>query len=318
MKRRTLLVGMLSAAAWPLAAGAQSRTAVVGFLTPGTLDSADRLATFKDAMRGLGYAEGQNLEIEVRTGNNEPNSLTRLANDLVKRKVDVIVAWLTPTVRAARQATAEIPIVMAGAGDPVAIGLVASLGRPGGNITGMAAVTPELAGKNIELIRELLPSARKLSALCNENDAFTRVFLEQVRAASEKANFELDTVMTNAHDVEAAFRRIRSDHADTVIVQPSLPARLCARLALDAGLPAISPIEIFARAGGLMGYAGRSDDQFREAAIYVDKILKGSKPADLPIQLPTRFDLSINLKTAQALGLTIPQAILARADNVIE
>src|SRR5262249_18268499 len=156
---------------------------------------------------------------------------TQLANDLVNRKVDVIVAWLTPTIRAARQATAEIPIVMAGAGDPVATGLVASLGRPGGNITGMAAVTPELAGKNIELIRELLPSATKLSALCNENDAFTRVFLEQVRAASVKANFELDTVMTNADDVEAAFRRIRSDHPDAVIVQPSLPVQRCARLA---------------------------------------------------------------------------------------
>jgi putative ABC transport system substrate-binding protein len=318
MKRRALLMGIAGTAALPLVAWAQARSPVIGILVPGNLDPTILLETFRQAMRGLGYVEGRNFRIEFRSGDSDPASLTRLAHDLVDLKVDVIVAWLTPSVRAAKQATGEIPIVIAGAGDPVATGLVASLGHPGGNITGMAAVIPELAGKNIEIIRELLPAANKLAVVCNETDTFTKVFLEQVRLAAEKANFKLGVIMTTPADVEDAFQRVRNDGAEAVMVQPSLPAQLCARLALEAHLPAICPLESFASAGGLLGYAGHSVDQFRVAADYVDKILKGSKPADLPIQLPTRFDLSINLKTARALGLTVPPAMLARADNIIE
>jgi putative ABC transport system substrate-binding protein len=318
MKRRTLLKGMVAAAASPMAALAQAKSPVIGVLVPGNVDPSGLLNTFREAMRGLGYVEGQNFQIEFRAGDGEPLSLSRLANDLVSHKVDIIVAWLTPAVRAAKQATSDIPIVIAGAGDPVATGLVASLGRPGGNITGMAAVTPELAGKNIELIRELLPAARKLGAMCNETDAFTKVFLEQIRIATTREKFDLDVVMTTVRDFETGFRRIHDNGADAVIVQPSLPTQLVARLALEARLPAICPLESFTRAGGLLGYAGRSTDQFRLAADYVDKILKGSKPADLPIQLPTQFDLSINLKTAHALGLTVPPSMLARASDVVE
>ena len=317
MKRRDVLIGTAALAIWPPVA-AQTKLHVVGILLPGTIDPTGRLEAFKEAMRNLGYVEGQNLELELRSGNGDPVKLAGLARDLVNQKVDVIVAWLTPSVRAARLATAEIPIVMASAGDPVATGLVASLGHPGGNITGMAAVTPELAGKNIELIRELLPASKKLAALCNETDTFTKVFLEQIGVAAEKQQFELDTLMTDPKSVEAAFQRIRHDGAEAVMVQPSLPTELCARLALDAHVPAICPIETFASVGGLLAYAGRSSDQFRAAADYVDKILKGTKPADLPIQLPTRFDLHMNLKTARAIGLTIPPAMIARASDIIE
>ena len=192
------------------------------------------------------------------------------------------------------------------------------LARPGGNVTGTAAVTPELAGKNVELIRELLPAAKKLAALCNDTDPFTRVFLGQVSRAASKEKFDLNPVMTNSDGVEAAFQRVANDGSDVVIVQPSLPTQLCARLALEAHLPAICPMESFAEVGGLLGYAGNSTDQFRRAADYVGRILKGAKPADLPIQLPTQFDLLINLKTARALGLSVPPAMLARATDVIE
>jgi putative ABC transport system substrate-binding protein len=318
MKRRDVLIGTAALAIWPRFALAQTKAHVVGILLPGNIDPTGRLEAFKEAMRNLGYVEGQNLQLELRSGDGDPAKLADLARDLANQKVDVIVAWLTPSVRAARLATAEIPIVMASAGDPVATGLVASLRRPGGNITGMAAVTPELAGKNVELIRELLPTSKKLAALCNETDAFTRVFLEQIRLAADKQQFELDILMTNPTTLEAAFERIRRDGAEAVIIQPSLPTERCARLALEAHVPAICPIETFASVGGLLAYAGRSSDQFRAAADYVDKILKGARPADLPIQLPTRFDLHINLKTARALGLTISPAMIARASDIIE
>jgi putative ABC transport system substrate-binding protein len=318
MKRRAVRMGMLGAASRPLLAGAQNKIPVVGFLVPGNVDPTSLLETFRQAMSGLGYVDGQNISIECRAGDASPASLARLANELVAAKVDTIVAWLTPAVRAAKQATTNIPIVMAGAGDPVATGLVASLGRPGGNVTGTGSFTPELAAKNVEFLRELLPAAKKLAALCNKTDDFTKVFLEQVRDAAAKEKFDLDVAMTDPIDVEAAFHRIRGEGADALMVQPSLPTQLCARLALEARLPAVCPQESIVKVGGLLSYSGLAADQFARAATYVDRILKGSKPADLPIQLPTRFDLSINLKTAQALGVNVPQAMLARAGSVIE
>jgi len=297
MQRRTLLFGIAGAAAWPLAAFAQARSAmpVIGFLCTGSVDAAGLLATFKEAMRSRGYADGQNVRIAFRAADATPGSLTRLAEGLVADKVDVIVAWFTPSVRAAMQATSEIPIVMAGAG----------------------SFTPELTAKNIELLRELLPDARRLVALCNDTDFFSLVFLRQVLDAASRQNFEVRTLMTMPTELEADFPLIRL-HADAVIVQPSLPLPLCARLAQDAKLPTAAPTESFAKLGGLLAYAGVASDQLQRAADYVDRILKGSKPADLPVQLPTRFELSINLKTARAIGVTVPQAMLARADNVIE
>jgi putative tryptophan/tyrosine transport system substrate-binding protein len=318
MRRRALLFGMAGAAASPLAAFAQAKPVpTVGFLAPGSAGSARLLDGFKAAMRGLGYADGQNVRIASRAGDDTPASLSRLAEGLVADKVDVIVCLFTPAVRAAKQATSTIPIVMAGAGDPVATGLVESLGRPGGNITGAASFTPELTAKNIELLRELLPNARRLVALCNEADVFHVVFAKQILDAAPRQNFDVQTLMTTPAQLEADFARIRAQ-ADAAIVQPSLPLPLCARLALEAKLPTAAPSDRFSTAGGLLDYCAVMSDQLQRAADYVDRILKGSKPGDLPIQQPTRFELSINLKTAKAIGVTVPQAILARADNVIE
>jgi putative ABC transport system substrate-binding protein len=318
MRRRALLLGIAGTAAWPLVASAQTKPVpTVGFLFPGSADSAGMLDSFKEAMRSLGYVDGQNVRIAFRAGDNTPASLSRLAEGLVADKVDVIVAWFTPAVRAAKQATSTIPIVMAGAGDPVATGLVESLSHPGGNITGAASFTPELTDKSIELLRELLPNARRLAALCNKTDPFQRVFLRQVLDAAPRQNFDVQTLLTTPAQVEADFRLI-DVHTDAAIVQPSLPLPLCARLALEAKLPTASPSDRFPSSGGLLAYSSVMSDQLQRAADYVDRILKGSKPADLAIQLPTRFALSINLKTAKALGLTVPQAILVRADNVIE
>ena len=320
MKRRKFIAAFGVAAFWPLAARAQQpKTVTIGILVPGNLDPTPFLSVFKEELRRLGYLEGQNLQFGFRTAKGKMDALPGLAAELVGAKADVIVTWLTPAVRAAKQATSQIPIVMAGAGDPVATGVVASLVRPGSNITGMAGVTAELAGKNVELIREMLPSAKRLAVLCNAVDSFTKPFLAQIEGAASGAGFELDRIMVNGNDeLETSFPRMNKDGADAVIVQPSLPTKRAAELALQVHLPAASPIEGFAGEGGLISYAGRSSDQYRLAAAYVDKILKGSKPADLPVQLPTQFDLKINLKTARAIGLMVPPTMLARADEVIE
>jgi putative ABC transport system substrate-binding protein len=313
------MAALASAPLWARSASSQPRVPVVGVLVTGNRDPAPFLNVFKEEMGRLGYNEGQNVRIEVRSAENRTEALADLATGLVESQVDVIVAWLTPAVRAARQATSQIPIVMAGAGDPVATGLVASLARPGGNVTGMAGVTAELAGKSVELIRELLPSAKKLVALCNATDSFTKPFLGQIQIACSKTAFELNPVMIQAPDeLESSLSRISREGTDAILVQPSLPSKRVAELALAMRCPAVSPIESFTGDGGLLAYSGRSSDQFRQAAMYVDKILRGSHPGDLPVQLPTQFDLKINLKTAKVLGLTIPPAMLARADEVIE
>ena len=319
MKRREFIVGLLGSSLWAGAASSQPSIPTVGFLFAGNRDPTALLTVFRDEMQRLGYIEGQSIRIDIRSAEGKTDALPALAAALVESKVDVIVAWFTPAIRAAKQATTQIPIVMAGAGDPVATGLVASLVRPGGNITGMAGVTIELIGKNVELIRELLPSAKRLVALCNATDPFTKPFLEQIEVACSKTGFELDAVMIkDANDLESWFSRFSRGDVDAILVQPSLPVRRAAELALAARLPAVSPVEGFVSEGGLLAYAGRTADQWRRAAIYVDKILKGSRPSDLPVQLPVQFDLKINLRVAKALGLAIPPAMLVRADEVIE
>ena len=324
MRRRdfvTLLGGAAaSAILWPLAARAQpTRMPTIGILVAGDPDPGLFLKVFRDSLRDLGYSEGQNVRMEIRSAEGKPDVLPELAAELVRRKVDIIVAWQTPTVRAAKQATTEIPIVMGGAGDPVGTGLIASLAKPGGNVTGMSGVVAELAGKSVELIREMLPSARRLAALCNADDPFSKSFLDHIRLGARIAAFELEVVMVHGGDeFEASFRRMRDAGVDAVIVQPSLSIKRAADLALKERLPAVSPSKVFAEEGGLMAYTGRTDDQFRQVATYVDKILRGAKPGDLPVEQPNRFDLIVNLKTAKALGLTIPPLLLARANEVIE
>jgi putative ABC transport system substrate-binding protein len=220
---------------------------------------------------------------------------------------------------AAKQATREIPIVMAETGDPIGTGLVMSLPRPGGNVTGIASVTAELAGKSVQLIRDMLPSARRVTALANATDPFSKPFLEQIQLGGEATGTAINPIgISNNAEFESAFAAMDRDRPDAIIVQPSLPTKRAAELALQHHVPAVSVPRWFVDEGGLMSYSAIYADLFHKAAVYVDKILKGAQPADLPVEQPTRFQLVINMKTANALGITVPATLLARADEVIE
>jgi len=321
MRRRdfiTLVGG--SAAARPLGARAQQpKVPRIAVLVAGNPDPAPFWRLFREALRDLGYIEGQTILFEFRSAGGKANLLPELAAELVRLRVDIIVVWHTPVTHSARQATREIPIVMADVGDPVGTGLVASLGRPGGNITGLAGIIAELAGKSVQLIREMLPSARRVAVMLNVTDPFAKPFLEHIQRAAHTVGVDIHPIRVSGNEeFEAAFPRMSRERIDVVIVQPSLPTKRAAELALKYRLPAVSVPRWFAEEGGLMSYSARLADLYREAAVYVDKILKGAKPADLPIQQPTKFEILINLKTARALGVTIPQSILARADEIIQ
>ena len=321
MRRRNLLALLGGAAGtWPFAGAAQQpKVPTIGVLVVGSPGSQQFWRLFREAMRELGYVEGQSVRFEFRSDEGQASRLPELAAELVRLKVDIIVAWFTPAVRAAKQATREIPVVMARAGNPVETGLVESLARPGGNVTGIAGVGAELASKCVELIRDLMPSARRIAALVNAPDPFSKPFLEQIRLAGAATGTVIDAIMIHsAAELEAAFPALEKERPDAVIVQPSLPTKRVAELALRYRIPAVSFVRAIVDEGGLMSYGTADAMVYRRAAAFVDKILKGAKPADLPVEQPTRFELVINLKTAKAIGLTIPPALLARADEVIE
>jgi putative ABC transport system substrate-binding protein len=321
LKRREFITLLgCAAAVWPFAVRAQQpKVPTIGALVIGNISPEQFWREFRLGLRDLGYVEGQNIRFEFRSAEGHLDRLPELAAELVRLKVDMIVTWFTPTALAAKQATHEIPIVMAETGDPVGTGLVASLPRPGGNVTGIAAVTAELAGKTVQLIREILPSARRVTALANATDPFSKPFLEQIRLGGEATGTTINPVrIGSSEEFEAAFASMEKDRPDAVIVQPSLPSKRAAELALKHRVPAVSVPRWFAEQGGLMAYSPRYVDLFRKAAVYVDKILKGAKPAELPVEQPTHFDLVFNMNTAKALGLTVPPTLLARADEVIE
>jgi putative ABC transport system substrate-binding protein len=321
MRRRefiTLLGG--AAAAWPLAARAQQPgLPKIGVLV--TSDPEPFWSQFREGLRASGYIEGQNIQFEFRSANRKPDLLGEMADELVRRKVDIIVASLTPAVLAAKQATSEIPIVMAPAGDPVRTGLISSLARPGGNITGISSTTAELFAKTLELIREVLPSTRRVAVLANaaiEADPFAIPFVEQIEKAGRTLGIAIQTTRIRGEgELEAAFAAINKEGADAVMVQGSLPRKPASDLALKHRLPLIGG-SLLIQEGGLISYSANQHDMLRRAAYYIDRILKGVKPADLPVEQPTRFELIVNLKTAKALGLDVPSTLLARADKVIE
>jgi putative ABC transport system substrate-binding protein len=241
-----------------------------------------------------------------------------LAAELVRLKVDVIVAYQTPSATAARQATTEIPIVMQ-AGDPVGTGLISSLVRPGGNITGLSNTVAELGAKTLELIRECLPATRRVAVLANAPDPFSRPFVEQIEAGGRVLRMAIQPIrVRDVEEIGAAFAAMVNERADAVIVQGSLPHRPTLDLALKHRLPPFAGNRLWVQEGALMSYAGNQSDQNRRAAYYVDRIFKGAKPADLPVEQPTRFELTVNLKTAKVLGITVPDTLLGRADEVIE
>ncbi len=318
MRRReffTLIGGAV--ASWPLAASAQQiKMPTLGILVVG--DKEPFFSAFEEELRLLGYVPGQSIQIVFRGAEGQPGRLAPMASELVALNVDILIGVLTPAAMALKQASSTIPIVMY-SGDPVAVGLVASLARPGANITGMSSTTADLSGKNLELIREVLPSARRVAVLANGTDPFAKPFLAQLQSGADALGMELRSVMAGAiPEFDALFTEIMKWRPDAVVVQPSLQRRPIIELALRHGLALVAPSRAYTFDGGLMSYSSQVDDGYRAMAIYVDKILKGSKPADLPIQQPTKFVLAVNLKTAKALGLTVSSSLLARADEVIE
>jgi putative ABC transport system substrate-binding protein len=318
MKRRRFIAGAstLFVASFTVTAQ-QAKVPRIGVLL--TVDLERTQAQLREEFRQLGYVEGQNLAIEWRlVPADQADRLPDLAMELVRLKVDVIVAQFTSGAQAAKAATTVIPIVMAAAGDPVGTGLVSSLARPGGNVTGTAASAAELAGKSVQFIKELL-SARRIAVLANSTDRFARSFVDEIKLAAGTLDIDIEPIMiAGVEELENAFTRISNDRIDAVMVQPSLPTARAIELALKRRLPAVSVPRWFAEQGGLMSYGPIFADLYRQAAIYVDRILKGAKPADLPVVQATKFELVINLKTAKALGLTIPPSLLLRADVVIQ
>ena len=319
MRRRDFIVVLAgSAMAWPFGARAQqTKPAKLGVLLVEKREPFSRI--FSEGLREFGYIDGQNIQIEYRSAEGKLDRLPALAAELVDLKVDIIVASETPAVQAAKRATAEIPIVMAPSGDPVGTGLISSLSRPGGNVTGLSAAAAELAGKSLELIREMIPAVRRVVALADPANAFTKSFLAQIDASARSAGLEIQAVMLGGEeDLDRVFATMAGSGIEALIVQPTLPRTSIIALARKYRLATVSGNRAFADAGGLMSYAGSLADRYRNAAPYIDKILKGAKPADLPVQQPTKFELIINLKTAKALGISVPPAMLTRADEVIE
>ncbi len=319
----TLALGILAA---PLAAEAQQAQKVprIGTLWGNSIStSAHLLEAFRRGLRELGYVEGQNIAIEHRSAEGKWERLPDLAAELVRLKVDVIVTAGTPTALAAKQATRMIPIVMAFTADPIESGLVASLARPGGNVTGLSGMDTELGGKRLQLLKQVVPGASRVAVLSNPTNPYIGLVLRGTEAAARVLGVQLQPLEIRApEDIERAFEAaIKGDANALTVVEDVLifthRARIAA-LAAKSRLPAIYSFRESVEAGGLMSYAANLADSYRRAAIYVDKILKGAKPADLPVEQPTRFELVINLKTAKALGLTIPQSVLIRADQVIE
>jgi putative ABC transport system substrate-binding protein len=317
MRRREFITLLGGAAAWPIAATAQQPGKVprIGVLL---VSGPEPLGPFREALRDLGYAEGKNIQIEVRSAQSQIARLPELAADLVSSQVDVIVAIQTPAVYAAKNATRDIPIVMM-AGDPIATGLISNLARPDGNLTGLSGAAAELAAKSLELIAEIVPGARRVGVLGNANDPFMKPFLEDIQQAAPKVRLEVQQIIVRSSDeLDGAFAAIARERVDAVMIQGSLSDILTVRLALKYRLPSLSTQKSAVQAGILVSYSASLAERGHEIASYVDKILKGAKPADLPVQQPTRYELVINLKTAKSLGLTLPPSLLARADEVIE
>jgi putative ABC transport system substrate-binding protein len=307
-------------AAWPMAARAQpSKVPRIGVLVLTDDDGRAFGKEFRDGLRELGLVEGQSYALELRSADGKANRLPELAEELVRRKVDVIVAIFTPCALAAKQTTREIPI-FAIAGDPIGTGLVANLARPGGNITGLSNMGSETAGKTLELFRDMLPSVRRVAVLANPVDPFTRSFLEQVQVAGRTAGIEIAPIamVRSGDEIAAAFASMARERADAVVAPGIFFADIIADLAIKNRLPSASVLRSFAEAGGLLSYGADIPHMYRRSAVFVHKILQGTKAADLPVEQPTKFELVINLKTAKAIGLDVPLFLQQRADEVIE
>jgi putative tryptophan/tyrosine transport system substrate-binding protein len=293
---------------------------VIGFLAGPTAKGRESLiAAFQQGLTEVGYSEGRNIVIESRWAEGQFDRLPALVNELIQRKVAVIVAFTTPAGLAAKAATSTIPIVLL-TGDPVGTGLVASLSRPGGNITGLSYMIPETHGKCVELLRDMLPSVQRVAVLGNAGDPSNKQIIKQIQLAGRTTAINIDPIVmvSGADQFDAAFAKMAQERSDAAVVHASLPPKNIADLALKYRLPAATSVRQFVEAGGLVSYGALEVDLWRRSAIFVHKILQGSSPADLPVEQPIKFELAVNLNTAKALGLAMPQTILLRADAVIE
>jgi len=325
VKRRqfiTLLGG--AAAAWPLAARAQqAKRPIVGFLGDSTpLAESERAVAFARRLHDLSWIEGRTIVIEYRWADGRSDRLAEIAAEFARLKVDIIVTGGTPAVMAAKQAAPVVPIVFAAVGDPVGIGIVASLARPGGTVTGLSALTAALAGKRLGLLREVVPNLRRLAIMGNVGNPLTVLEFGELQAAAQPLGLQLDTLeIRRPQDIASALDAVKG-RADALYVCQDLLTRgsrlRINTLALAARLPVMLASREFIEAAGLISYGPNFPDLYRRTAEYVDKILRGAKPADLPVEQPTKFELVVNLTTAKALGLTLPDSMLARADEVVE
>jgi putative tryptophan/tyrosine transport system substrate-binding protein len=325
MRRRDFISLLGGAAVWPLAARAQQagKLPIIGYLganTPST--ESQRIAAFVQRLRELGWIDGHSIAIEYRWAEGRPERAAEIAAEFVRLKVDAFVTYATAPVIAAKQATSVIPIVFAVAGDPVGTGLVASLARPGGNVTGVSLQKTDLAGKRLELLREVVPGLHRVAILGNVGNPAVVPEVREVQAGAGTFGLDVATLeIRRAEDIAPAFEALKGRAEALYVCGDPLVDTNRIRvntLALAARLPTISDFREYVEAGGLMSYGPNFPDLFRRAADLVDKILRGAKPADIPVEQPTKFDLVVNLTTAKALGLTIPESFLLRVNEVIE
>jgi len=326
-----IIVLTLSALLFALSVSAHAQQAGkifrIGFLTATTASgSAGLLETFRQELSKLGWIEGKNITLEYRYGEQKPERLTELATDLVRLKVDLIAVVATPAVLAAKKATTNIPIVMVNAGDPVGVGLITSLARPGGNITGNSGLSPELNSKRLEVLRDAVPNLARVGLLRPRRDTggAADFQLRELRPAAVVLKLKLEEIVAqpDPKDLERAFQAAKQKQLDGIMTTSNRPffaeRKRIVELAGTYRLPAIYFDKGFVEEGGLMSYATDNDDLYRRAAVYVDKILKGAKPADLPVQQATKFEFVINLKAAKQIGLTLSPEFLSRANKVIK
>ena len=320
LKRREFITLLGGAAAWPLAARAQQPARIPRI---GIIDDSPRWNAFRHELRDLGYLEGQNVAFDYAYGDGVPERLAEAAAQLVRRPVDVIATYGTAASFAAKQATTSIPIVMISVGDPVRAGLVTSLAHPGENVTGNTILGPDIGAKRLQLLQELIPTVGRVAFLWNPNNASHTAYRQELQAAAPALNVKLLFVeVGSASEFDSAFAAMMKERPDAFSMTADPFHQLRVGWIIDFmaknRLPAVYQLSENVLAGGLMSYGASQPDLFRRAAMYVNKILQGTKPADLPVEQPTKFELAMNLKAAKAIGLTIPESFLLRADEVIE
>jgi putative ABC transport system substrate-binding protein len=325
LKRRTFITLLGAAASWPMAARTQqpAKLPIIGFLGAATASArSEWVAAFVRRLHELGWIEGRTVAIEYRWAEGRSERYAEIAAEFVRLKVDVIATYATPPAVAAKEVTAVIPIVSAVLGDPVGTGLATSLARPGGNVTGLSNQSADIAGKQVELLREVAPGLRRLAVLANVSNPASALEVGGIQAAAKVLGLDVVSLeIRRAEDIAPAFETLKGRaHALYVAGDPLMITNRVRinTLALGARLPTIYNQREYVEAGGLMSYGANFPDLFRRAADYVDKILRGTKPGDIPIEQPTKFDVVINLTTARTLGLDVPATLLARADEVIE